>query len=92
MRQIDIFHDQLYAHASSCTRTEEDKAMSGTRSFRKYGEIFEDNEGIPVEPVEPESPYEGKPYVAPDKRGKTPVEAEQDELRDLRPAADNHYD
>jgi hypothetical protein len=61
--------------------------------FKKYGQVFEPNEGRPVtDTAAPESPYESTPYVAPDKRDKTALDKEQLELAELRGGSASHWD
>ncbi|HVU75568.1 MAG TPA: hypothetical protein VHD38_01885 [Candidatus Paceibacterota bacterium] len=67
--------------------------VDSVERFKKYGQIFEPNEGHPITDTgEPESPYESLPYVAPQKRGQTALEKEQAELRELRGAGASHWD
>jgi hypothetical protein len=65
---------------------------SAVHRFRKYGRIFEENEGRPRPDSQPESPYEALRYVSPTDRGMNAVEKEQAELSGLRGEKQFHYD
>ena len=66
---------------------------SSEHRFRKYGMIFESNEGQPVQgDGQPESPYEALPAKTTAKRKLSPLEQEQEELNELRGTKDSHWD
>ena len=59
--------------------------------FRKYGKIFEDDEGLKTS-SEPESPYESTPYVPPENRQLSSLEQEKLDLAELRIGGTSHWD
>lgn len=60
--------------------------------FAKYGQHFENEDPGSATEREPESPYESRSYVPPEKREPSALEKEQAELAELRGGTKNHWD